>query len=294
VFSLVGGLLSEVLAEIVKPHIEVLIALLLFNTCLRVGPQQALGALNDIKANLLFTLVLQVLLPVTLILIFWVANIRGALPLALILLTAAPAISGGPHLVALLGFDPAPTLRQLIIGTLLLPLTIIPVLLLIPDIGGIESIIAVSARLLIIILCAGLSAFAVRHYFLPNPGRNELQEIDGVSTLLLAIVVFGLMAAIHSEIETNPLNLLTTLAVAVSANFGLQIITALILTSSRFSKYGVPIGLIAGNRNIALFMTALAVTSTQPILLFIACYQIPMYLTPLVMGRFYRRLGAHA
>jgi hypothetical protein len=196
--------------------------------------------------------------------------------------------------VALLGFDPAPTLRQLIIGTLLLPLTIIPVLLLIPDIGGIESIIAVSARLLIIILCAGLSAFAVRHYFLPNPGRNELQEIDGVSTLLLAIVVFGLMAAIHSEIETNPLNLLTTLAVAVSANFGLQIITALILASSRFSKYGVPIGLIAGNRNIALFMTALAVTSTQPILLFIACYQIPMYLTPLVMGRFYRRLGAHA
>jgi ACR3 family arsenite transporter len=293
VFSLVGGLLSEVLAEIVKPHIEVLIALLLFNTCLRVGPQQALGALNDIKANLLFTLVLQVLLPVTLILIFWVANIRGALPLALILLTAAPAISGGPHLVALLGFDPAPTLRQLIIGTLLLPLTIIPVLLLIPDIGGIESIIAVSTRLLIIILCAGLSAFAVRHYFLPNPSRNELQEIDGVSTLLLATVVFGLMAAIHSEIETNPLNLLTTLAVAVSANFSLQIITALILASSRFSKYGVPIGLIAGNRNIALFMTALAVTSTQPILVFIACYQIPMYLTPVVMGRFYRRLGSH-
>jgi ACR3 family arsenite transporter len=293
VFSLVGGLLSEVLAEIVKPHIEVLIALLLFNTCLRVGPQQALGALNDIKANLLFTLVLQVLLPVTLILIFWVANIRGALPLALILLTAAPAISGGPHLVALLGFDPAPTLRQLIIGTLLLPLTIIPVLLLTPDIGGIESIIAVSARLLIIILCAGLSAFAVRHYFLPNPSRDELQGIDGISTLLLAIVVFGLMAAIHSEIETDPWNLLTTLAVAVSANFGLQIITAFILVSNGFTKYGASIGLVAGNRNIALFMTALAVTSTQPILLFIACYQIPMYLTPLVMGRFYRRLGAH-
>jgi ACR3 family arsenite transporter len=293
VFSLVGGLLSEVLAEIVKPHIEVLIALLLFNTCLRVGPQQALGALKDIKANLLFTLVLQVLLPVTLILIFWVANIRGALPLALILLTAAPAISGGPHLVALLGFDPAPTLRQLIIGTLLLPLTIIPVLLLTPDIGGIESIIAVSARLLIIILCAGLSAFAVKHYFLPNPSRDELQGIDGISTLLLAIVVFGLMAAIHNEIETDPWNLLTTLAVAVSVNFGLQIITAFILVSNGFTKYGAPIGLVAGNRNIALFMTALAVTSTQPILLFIACYQIPMYLTPLVMGRFYRRLGAH-
>jgi hypothetical protein len=81
-----------------------------------------------------------------------------------------------------------------------------------------------------------------------------------------------------------------TLIVAISANFVLQVLTSSILARSRVSKNAVAIGLIAGNRNIALFLTALAVTTTQPILLFIACYQIPMYLTPIVMQRFYRSL----
>jgi len=31
---------------------------------------------------------------------------------------------------------------------------------------------------------------------------------------------------------------------------------------------------------------------TDPLLLFIGCYQIPMYLTPILLGRFYRRDAA--
>jgi len=267
VFSLVVGLLSETLANIVKPHIEALIALLLFTTCLRVGPRQMLGAMREIKANLIFTVVLQVLLPVTIVVIFWIGDFHHPLWLALILLTSAPAISGSPHLVALLGFDPTSTLRQLIIGTALLPFTIIPV------------------------FGAAALAFTIRYSLMKHPGQKELEKIDGVSTILLSIMVLGLMAAIHSEISDDPLNLLMTLFVAISANFGLQIITTLVLARSRFSEYAVPMGLIAGNRNIALFMTALAVTKTQPLLLFIACYQIPMYLTPILMRRFYKKWG---
>jgi ACR3 family arsenite transporter len=35
-----------------------------------------------------------------------------------------------------------------------------------------------------------------------------------------------------------------------------------------------------------LFLVALPETVTAPLLVFIGCYQIPMYLTPLVTGRF--------
>jgi len=291
VFSLVVGLLSETLANIVKPHIEALIALLLFTTCLRVGPRQMLGAMREIKANLIFTVVLQVLLPVTIVVIYWIGDFHNPLWLALILLTSAPAISGSPHLVALLGFDPTSTLRQLIIGTALLPFTIIPVFVFMPEIGGLPDIIMASVRLLAVILGAAALAFIIRYSLMKHPGQKELEKIDGVSTILLSIMVLGLMAAIHSEISDDPLNLLMTLFVAISANFGLQIITTLVLARSRFSEYAVPMGLIAGNRNIALFMTALAVTKTQPLLLFIACYQIPMYLTPILMRRFYKKWG---
>ena len=44
-----------------------------------------------------------------------------------------------------------------------------------------------------------------------------------------------------------------------------------------------------GNRWIvvALFLVALPQATTDPLLIFIGCYQIPMYLTPVLLGRFY-------
>jgi len=291
VFSLVVGLLSETLAYIVKPYIEILIALLLFTACLRVGVQQVLGALREIKESLIFTFALQLLLPLSLVLLFWLVGWHDPLSLALILLTAAPAISGSPHLVALLGFDPASTLRQLIVGTALLPLTIIPVFILLPELGSLSDILVTSLRLLTIILLAAGAAFVIRFRFFNHASKKTLQNIDGASTIIMAVVVLGLMAAIHSEINTAPMNLLKTLMFAISANFGLQIITTLVLARSRYAQYSVALGLIAGNRNISLFITTVALMKTQPLLLFVACYQIPMYLTPLVMGRFYDKIG---
>jgi hypothetical protein len=39
---------------------------------------------------------------------------------------------------------------------------------------------------------------------------------------------------------------------------------------------------------VALFLAALPAKETDAALLFIGCYQIPMYLTPLLLGRWYR------
>ena len=39
--------------------------------------------------------------------------------------------------------------------------------------------------------------------------------------------------------------------------------------------------------NIALFLVGLPASITDPVLIFIGCYQVPMYLTPLLMRRFY-------
>ena len=43
--------------------------------------------------------------------------------------------------------------------------------------------------------------------------------------------------------------------------------------------------LVAGNRNIALFLVALPAETTDALLLFIGAYQVPMYLTPMLMRR---------
>ncbi|HFC04066.1 MAG TPA: hypothetical protein ENJ55_00050 [Rhizobiales bacterium] len=289
VASLVTGLLSKDLARLIEPHIGILIALLLFTACLRVGPQQAMGAFAYIGKSLIFTIILQVALPLLVALLAKVLGIHNTLVFALVLFTAAPALSGSPHLVALMGFDPAPALRQLVISTALLPLTVLPVFLFLPELGSAAVIVSSVVRLLMVIAMAAIAAFTIRMTILKTLDTGQVELIDGASTIFMAIIVVGLMAAIGKEFATNPYNVLTTLAAAIVANFGLQIVTTIAVSKTGGSPWTVPIGVIAGNRNVALFLTALPIDAIQPLLLFIACYQIPMYLTPLVMQRFYRR-----
>ncbi|MFC3119033.1 hypothetical protein ACFOHS_15800 [Jhaorihella thermophila] len=75
---------------------------------------------------------------------------------------------------------------------------------------------------------------------------------------------------------------------AFALNFGFQI-AAYSLLADRFPRAeAVAVSIIAGNRNIALFLVALPPQVTDPLLVFIGCYQIPMYLTPILLGRLYR------
>ena len=44
----------------------------------------------------------------------------------------------------------------------------------------------------------------------------------------------------------------------------------------------------AGNRNIAIFLVALPPEILAPIMVFIGCWQLPMYLTPILLRRMHR------
>ena len=52
-----------------------------------------------------------------------------------------------------------------------------------------------------------------------------------------------------------------------------------------------PVGpaIVAGNRNAALFLMALPASVTEPLLILLGCYQLPMYLTPILLARLYGR-----
>ena len=71
-------------------------------------------------------------------------------------------------------------------------------------------------------------------------------------------------------------------------NFAIQIAVAVAARLAGYDAQAAAIGIVAGNRNIALFLTVLPEETVDPILLLIGCYQIPMYITPAVLGRFYR------
>ena len=109
------------------------------------------------------------------------------------------------------------------------------------------------------------------------------------------------MSAAGAVLDTDSRSFGWTLAAACIANFSLQLAAWFVLkyvrgVSGLQDGTAVPYAIIAGNRNVALFLAALPAAQTEPLMLFIGCYQIPMYLTPLLFRRLYKplRIGREA
>ena len=296
VAGLLAGIFIEPLAILLKAWIPEMIGLMLLVAAFRVGPRAAIGAARDLQMNLVLVLIYQVVLPLLLIGLLvlpapgmteWQAATAGAL----VLMAAAPSMSSSPNLAILCGADPAPALRLMVVGTALMPLTVIPVFWLMPQLGSGLEVLVSAARLLAVIFICALAGFLLRNLFWRQVTETTLQATDGLSAVGMMVVVIGLMSAIGPAARETPGLLVATLALVFAVNFGFQILAYFIF--GRFSGMEtarIPASIIAGNRNMALFLTALPVSVTEPMLLFIGCYQIPMYLTPILLGRFYRQV----
>ncbi|MEM6463662.1 MAG: hypothetical protein AAF724_17285 [Pseudomonadota bacterium] len=288
---LVGGLVAAIafpgLAAFMEAQLPKTVALLLFLSALRVGPREALGAARKVGDSIAILVILQVLCPLLFAGFLVASGWNSPLALGLALMLAAAPISGSPSLAFLLGKDAAPALRLLIMGTAFLPLTTIPVFWLLPEllVGG--SVFGATFRLLAIIVIASAAAFAVRGLFLKDPEPSGLKAIEGMAALTMAVMVIGLMAAIRPAIWENPGGVAVNLLAAFAANFGLQATTYLLLRKHMPGE-AVAVAISAGNRNIALFLAVFPATAIEPLLLFVGCYQVPMYLTPVLLGRLYR------
>lgn len=285
--GLVAGILLPGLAGAVRGVLPELVACMLGVAALRIGPSAARGSLADIHISLRLVAVYQLLLPLVLAGAFLVLGLDGTLATAMVLMAAAPSISGSPNLTIMTGHDPAPALRLMIAGVALLPLTVAPVFLLWPIFGSLGAIALASGKLLLLIGCSSAVAFVIREKFFPEPSIETLGVIDGVSALLMAVLVIGLMSALGPAIAQTPGLVGLTLAAAFAINFSLQIAAYLATGGRGHERSRVAWSIIAGNRNIALFLVALPAAITDPLLLFIGCYQIPMYLTPILLRPLY-------
>ena len=282
ILGLLAGIGLPDLALALKPWIGEMIAFLMFLAALRIGPRQAVGAARDLRWSVVLVLVYQLVLPMVLVGMLLGLGWTGPLAMAVVLALAASPITGSPNITMMTGHDPAPALRQLIVGTALLPLTVLPVFWL---------VLKAALRLLLIILLATGSAFLLHARFMRRQDPRVIGSIDGLSAIVLGIVVIGLMSAVGPAILADPIALVLNLGLAFAVNFPLQIAVALGLHLRGKHRIAVPLAIVAGNRNMALFLTALPMSVMDPMLLFIGCYQIPMYLTPLLLGKLYRHIA---
>ncbi|MFA3917256.1 hypothetical protein [Ruegeria hyattellae] len=290
-FALICGLLAGLLlpdvAQVLRWWIPELVSLLLLLTAFRIGLVDTLANLAELRRTVLAVLILQLALPVGVLLIVILLGLpASSLVLALVLVMAAPSVTGSANFAILLNGDPAPALRLLILGTALLPLTCIPVFALLPGFGDIGDVLAAAMRLLVVILAAAALGFALRHWRAPDLSERGRKATDGLTMIVLAVVVIGLMSAVRPAFENDPVELAFWVVVAFALNFGLQV-AAFFTLRGRGSPAATPLAIVAGNRNFALFFVALSPEATDPLLIFLGCYQFPMYLTPALLRRLY-------
>lgn len=289
---LVAGLLAGAglpdLAQALRPAIAPMIVSLLFLAVLRLGPVGLRAGMKGMHRAAGLALVLQLALPVTAALAFAALGILAhPLAMGVILVLAAAPITGSPNITLMAGGDPAPALRQLVVGTAMLPITVIPVFWLMPAFGSPVAVARAALELLGLIALAGGAALALRHWRIVPDTQNAYDAMDGLAALLLGLVVIGLMSAIGPAILDDRGNLLLALAVVFALNVPLQMATSLI--ARRADPQAAPgLGVVAGNRNIALFLSVLPAQTAEELLLFIGCFQVPMYVTPILLARWYR------
>ncbi|MGQ7843914.1 hypothetical protein ACUNV4_05520 [Granulosicoccus sp. 3-233] len=292
--GLVAGVLLPWAAGPLRQGIPLFIALLLFLAVLRILPDA--GAAASMRSRAAWTSTLlrvglaQLLLPISVFALSSLLQAPWVVVMSATLVAAAPPVSGSPNLVLLLRGDAALAMRWLMLGTILLPLSCLPVLYLLQPQQTVTTMLAPAVQLLLLIGGSVSAALLVSQRLHRGKVQLNAAALDGVSALALALMVIGLMSAIH-EPSNGWAELGQMLLLALLVNVGYQ---ALGVLGSRFTHQGsarsIGTGVVCGNRNIALFLAALPAAQMEPLLLFIACYQVPMYLTPLIGEAFYARL----
>lgn len=289
--GLAAGLLLPALAGSMAPWLPVMVAALLCITALRIGHVAARGAVRDLRWGLGAVAVLQLGVPLAFLsLLHLVGLAQTPAALAIVLATAAPAIAGATNLALLLKLDAGRMMQIMVLGTAAFPITVLPVLLLMPQIGAVRDVVGSAVFVLIVILGATALGFLLRARLFPAPTPVQIQCLDGASVLAFSIIVVALMAPLNAAITTAPMQVALWALLAFAISYGLQAATLLALHRTTLRSVAGPLAIGAGNRNIALFLVALPPEVLAPLLVFIGCWQLPMYLTPILLPALYNKV----
>ncbi len=292
--GLFGGLAFPQAAGFLRAHLTALIVALLFFAALRVDPRRLDLTRASLGHDLAVILASQLILPLAVGAAVTISGWTGAFATMLILLATGSPITGTPPIAQMLGLSGTLAMRLLIFGTLLLPLTSIVPLRLAFGADAEIDLLEPAFRLAAIIVVSVGAAALVRLGPLKTMSPRADEALAGATAILLAVFVLALMDALQPALLSRPLHVAGVLLFACLACFGLQIAAAWLYW--KLCKTAAPatagaIGVAAGNRNIAIFLAALPAAQIDPLMVVVGCYQIPMYLTPLVMRRIYPRLG---
>lgn len=204
----------------------------------------------------------------------------------------APPIASTAWICGIMGLSLPTAMRVIVMTSLLAPFTgPFMAQLILPNAASISSI-AMFINLATMIF-AGVMIALIGQIFLGKASiDNHSKRFDGLATLAMLLFLIPVFNGIPHQIIQLPLLALKILLLAIALNFTTQLMLMLIarvLPKHRGRELASVLAVVSGNRNVGLYYGALPL---DPIFsMFTALYQVPLYLTPLLMSRLRRLMG---
>lgn len=223
---------------------------------------------------------------------WWIGGALGLpddLRLALLLQAAAPPIGSAAVFALMIGVDGALAIVGAVLATLLLPVTLTPlVALLLPAAGVQVDLAAFAGRVALVVAAPFALAWAVRAAL----GRERLARHDellgGLNVVVLVVFAIAVMDGVTARLLADPATVLGMLAVACAAAVVLHA-AGWALMARAGPRTAWSAALLSGNRNMGLMLAITAGTAGEAFALYVAIAQFPMYFAPLVLGRLLAR-----
>ena len=284
-----AGVAVPDLAAAVRPFLAPVVIGTLTVTLLRLDWQRLSGALRRPRLAAALTLWLLVVAP----LVVWFATGLLGLPpdlrLVLLLQAAAPPIGSAAVFVLILGFDGVVAMIVTVAATLLLPLTLTPLVgLLLPEAGVQVDLFAFFVRVTLLVVAPFAIAALLRRLVGSQRLARSDEQLAGLSVLMLVALSLAVMDGVTAKLLAEPWAVGRLLGVA-------SVATVLLHLAGWAPFYGAGTGIAvsaavaSGNRNLGLILAVTGGTAGETFSLFVGIAQIPMFVAPLLMSLFISR-----
>jgi len=205
------------------------------------------------------------------------------LRLMLLLQAAAPPIGSAAVFALILGLDGVLAALSTVSATLLLPITLTPlVYLLLPEAGVQVELLPFFGRVTLLVAVPFVLAGILRRLMGLQRLRRADQLLGGLNVLLLVVFSIAVMDGVTARLLDDPAHIARLLLAACLAAVLLHLMAYLL-----FRRAGVvaayTAAVLGGNRNVGLMLVITAGTAGEMFSLYVGLAQIPMYFAPLLL-----------
>ncbi len=293
--GIVLGFLLEDLAALLRPALPLLLVAVLALSMVRIetgAPRLGPAGASRVGATLVACTIAT---PLAAAAVAHLLGLSSFATTALVLVACAPPVASAPNLAQILGLDARLALAVMLAATAATPLVAPPLVLALAGIGLEGDLLAFALRLFAMVAAGWALARLARRLYGPARLAAQARALNGLSALALLLFLVAVMDGVGAILRDEPMLLVRTAALAFAVNWGLQLLFAALarVWPARFGGFSADeapmVALMGGNRNLALLFAALPADAAQDLALFLAVYQFPMYLTPLLYRLVLRR-----